>query len=355
MLHALNEFFAIFDSKPDKKMTHSRNTGFAPMAKVDGSKIRKLREEKGLTQLYLATTVEVTTDTISRWENRRYPTIKKENALNLAQALEVTLEEILLEDKPELKVEAEAGEEKEEKEQKESLPEETSKEPVLAKKDQKKKQNILFYPACLAILACIVLAVLKTGSFFERTTISATRFLPKQTPVNRSFPVIIRIKTNSEQNLPIILRESLPQSCIPISGSPPFTAVDQKTREIKWIKKTTGNNESIFLYLVKVTATVSKGSSLKFSGSAILRIGNNISTPIKGHDTVTISSHHWADSNLDNKIDDEEILYVYEQFEQIAELEDEINEIEDIWSGNGYSWNDEQQQFTIFGKYIDGF
>ena len=62
---------------------------------IDGSKIKTLREQQGLTQLYLATVVEVTTDTISRWENRHYQSIKRENAEKLAEALEVSLEELL--------------------------------------------------------------------------------------------------------------------------------------------------------------------------------------------------------------------------------------------------------------------
>ena len=65
------------------------------MVKIDGSKVRSLRESKGLTQLYISTVVGVTTDTISRWENKRYPSIKEENALKLADALEVSLEQIL--------------------------------------------------------------------------------------------------------------------------------------------------------------------------------------------------------------------------------------------------------------------
>ena len=66
------------------------------MVKIDGSRVRNLRESKGLTQLYIATVVGVTTDTISRWENNRYPTIRRENALKLAEALEVPLDDILL-------------------------------------------------------------------------------------------------------------------------------------------------------------------------------------------------------------------------------------------------------------------
>ena len=69
--------------------------GPSQMVKIDGSRVRSLREAKGLTQLYIATVVEVTTDTISRWENKRYPSIKEENGLKLAEALEVTLDDIL--------------------------------------------------------------------------------------------------------------------------------------------------------------------------------------------------------------------------------------------------------------------
>ena len=63
---------------------------------LDASEIRRIRESQQLTQLYVSKVVGVTTDTISRWENNRYPTIRRENALKLAEALEVPLEDILL-------------------------------------------------------------------------------------------------------------------------------------------------------------------------------------------------------------------------------------------------------------------
>ena len=76
-------------------MTDNTFAGPMSMVKIDGAKIKLLREQQGLTQLYLATAVEVTTDTISRWENRRYPSIKRDNGLKLAEALNVQLEDIL--------------------------------------------------------------------------------------------------------------------------------------------------------------------------------------------------------------------------------------------------------------------
>ena len=66
-----------------------------PVVPIDGSKIKTIREAKKLTQLYVANVVGVTTDTISRWENNRYPAVKRDNAEKLAAALEVDLAEIV--------------------------------------------------------------------------------------------------------------------------------------------------------------------------------------------------------------------------------------------------------------------
>ena len=68
---------------------------FSPGVAIDGARVRAIREEKKLTQLYVASVVGVTTDTISRWENNRYPTVRRDNAEKLAGALEVELPEIL--------------------------------------------------------------------------------------------------------------------------------------------------------------------------------------------------------------------------------------------------------------------
>jgi len=72
------------------------------IVRIDGKKIKQFREQQELTQLYVATVVGVTVDTISRWENKRYPGIKKGNCLKLAEALEVDLAD-LLESSPEEK------------------------------------------------------------------------------------------------------------------------------------------------------------------------------------------------------------------------------------------------------------
>jgi len=76
------------DSKTDMRQ-------LPPTLRIEGGRVKQLREEKGLTQLYVATAVGVTVDTISRWENKRYPTVRRENVLKLAEILEVDVSEIM--------------------------------------------------------------------------------------------------------------------------------------------------------------------------------------------------------------------------------------------------------------------
>jgi len=55
------------------------------MMRISDAKLRTLHEQQELTQLYLATTIEVTTETISRWERSNTSNIKKDNGKKLAE------------------------------------------------------------------------------------------------------------------------------------------------------------------------------------------------------------------------------------------------------------------------------
>ncbi|MDF1555520.1 MAG: helix-turn-helix transcriptional regulator, partial [Deferrisomatales bacterium] len=63
---------------------------------IDGDRVRQIREEKELTQLYIAEVVGVSVDTVSRWENKRTQAIRGDNVRALAAALEVPVEDITL-------------------------------------------------------------------------------------------------------------------------------------------------------------------------------------------------------------------------------------------------------------------
>ncbi|MCI5224192.1 MAG: XRE family transcriptional regulator, partial [Candidatus Electrothrix sp. AR4] len=60
---------------------------------INGPKIRQLRTEQDLTQLYVATECEVAVETVSRWELSS-PNIKLANATKLADLFGVSLEKI---------------------------------------------------------------------------------------------------------------------------------------------------------------------------------------------------------------------------------------------------------------------
>jgi len=310
-------------------MTEQIFPGPSQMVKIDGSKVRSLRESKGLTQLYIATVVEVTTDTISRWENKRYPSIKEENALKLAEALEVTLDDIL------------------EKEEEITKPEETVTVAVPQTKVPKSKQIFLW----LMLLVIVLLLPFIWYSFKqpEPVTISATRILPPHIPVGQPFPVIIQVETKQPGLFSLILKETLPANCDPIVSGPPFTGIDKKTGSLKWIARTTGQ-VTTFVYLAKrhiVESNTPGDASLRFSGTVTLRDKKSSETTIAGSLVLPLADYHWADANRDNRIEDAEILNVYDTFSWLDNVKYDWQEIDAIWSGNGYHWDSSKQEYII--------
>jgi transcriptional regulator with XRE-family HTH domain len=307
--------------------------GRPSMVRIDGDKVRKFRESLELTQLYLATAVGVTTDTISRWENRRYPTIKKENALKLAEGLEVSLEEIL--------------EDHETESQDEGLKE---KQQETSEADESRLPKIFtIRPLLVLTLICVVIISGAFWRFFfghEKINITAHRFLPPHVAPGLSFPVIISAETDHVGSLSLILRESVPRECTPIEADPAFTAIDEKTSDLKWIYQT-DMKKIAFYYLATINPGTRPGRKLQFEGTITVRKGRSTVTPIKGPNTLQLSPLHWADANGDKKIDDEEILTVYDELGKIKGINFGIEQIEDIWSGTGYRWDEKTKKFII--------
>lgn len=313
-------------------ITDRPSIGGPPMVRIDGDKVRKFRESLELTQLYLATAVGVTTDTISRWENRRYPTIKKENALKLAEALEVSLEEIL--------------EDHEIESQDEGLKE---KQQETDEADESRLPKIFtIRPLLVLTLICVVIISGAWWSFFghQKINITAHRFLPPHVAPGLPFPVIISVETDHVGSFSLILRESVPRECIPIEADPAFTAIDEKTGDLKWIYQT-DMQKITFCYLVTINPGTRLGKKLQFEGTVTVRKGRSTTTPIKGPNTLRLSPLHWADANGDEKIDDEEILTVYDELGKMKDINFGIEQIEDIWSGNGYRWDEKTKKFII--------
>jgi transcriptional regulator with XRE-family HTH domain len=299
--------------------------GSVAMAKIDGEAIRRLRETKGLTQLYIATAVGVTTDTISRWENRRYPSIKQENAARLAEALEVPLSAIL-EEQP---------------------PEETTAAEIMPGAGRKSRRRItLWLPALGLLLLAAGFSAWRLSPAPEHSRFEAVRILPSHAPPGQTFPVVLRLTSGSNHSSPLILKEELPASSIPLQGEPAFTSIDREGKVVKWISRT-GREPAVFAYLAQAPSQAAMGETLYFQGSVILRQEQDATIDIIGSRSLEVSPYHWADLNRDGRIDDEEILFVYDTFSLLEDHAFNRKLIEDIWAAEGYRWDEASGSYEI--------
>ncbi len=303
-------------------------SGPMSMIKIDGTKIKHLREKQGLTQLYLATAVQVTTDTISRWENRRYPSIKKDNGVKLAEALNVSIEDIL-EDPSQEKPE-------------------TQNDPAPNKTINKQKTYGFkkTWPLLLLGLTLLVIA----GAFLilglpssQQVSFKTKRIIPNHCTPGQPFPVIIKVTGSADSSTALIIREILPEKSSIHKVSPVISSSGIKNHTIKWLKKI--NSSAVFAYIVSIDEQA--GNTIHFGGTAAIGRGTVTPVPIGGDTISTLSKYHWADTDKNNTISDSEILAVYDQYSEIDGIDTFIDTIEEIWLGSGYKWNSEQSSFEI--------
>lgn len=286
---------------------------------INGEKIRTVREEKGLTQLYLATVVGVTTDTISRWENRRYPSIKLDNARKLAEALEIPLEELLETPSPD-------G----------SDAEENGQEPpphLFSSFCIHRKRLGLLLAAALVVGAATAAALL----WLNRPDLRATRIMPRHTAPNLPFPVVIRINGPVEFHGTLLVREELEgdgDATGPLEEGQP----KQFGKNPRWIGRM-DNGKAVFLYLVTPGKKVKPEDKLTFSGDIITREGQMIGESINGPEQVIVTGYHWADTDQDYVISDGEILSAFETYALPGNSTINLSALEELWLAGRYTWN----------------
>lgn len=313
-------------------MTDNSIPGPMNMVKIDGSKIKRLREQQGLTQLYLATAVQVTTDTISRWENKRYPSIKKENGIKLAEALNVQLDE-LLEDE-----EAVNGDDTHATV---TIPPSTAPSGGIKTGFRKAWPFLLLSLTLFCVLAAFLWYSLSSS---PDVTISAERTVPEHCIAGQPFPVMIRITGVPEDKLTaIIIRENVPANAIIHKISPELSGGGMKNNMIKWLKKI--NDTTIFAYVISVAGA--DDEKIDFYGTAAVSGNSGPPPPITGDNMTKIGHFHWADTDNDNIISDSEILAVHDRYGEIEGIDLDIDLIENIWLGSGYKWNQTTAAFEI--------
>jgi transcriptional regulator with XRE-family HTH domain len=288
---------------------------------INGNKIRLLREQNDLTQLYLATVVGVTTDTISRWENRRYPSIKLENARKLADALGVPLEELLEEKEHDGSVDTAAPA---------PLPQTFWFSVVPSR-------YLLFLGGIgIALLGVVLFLLLNRGDGVATT---ATRILPSHASYNLPFPVRIEISGAADWHQTLLIREELSGDCMAIGPSEGNTP-KQYGKKPSWIG-TLADGRATFLYmvhpLVQPKAQSEYQNIIKFSGDLVYREGQAVGEKIGGPDTIALTPYHWADIDQDYVINDNEILLAYETFSVPGQNLIYFAAIEELWLAGGYT------------------
>ncbi len=305
------------------------------IVRIDGEKIKTLRERQGLTQLYLATVVGVTTDTISRWENRRSRTIKQENGLKLAEALEVSLEDILESEKPK----------KPEKEQEDLV----GGKPISDLFKTPRKSLLSEAPIMLALCFAGVLALVSMNFFQlgEHPSFQSNRILPAHTAPGTTFPVIITISGATETPVSILLRDELSCNC----ETRELSDIDKGKKfgnKPRWIGRVDKQTSS-FAYEVHTLKTLHEGEEIIFKGDFVTKKDSENGEKIGGAERIAIAPFHWADSNRDYSISDDEILMVYEDFSAAEKGGFTFEEVEELWLAGHYSWNKEKLLFETGG------
>ena len=285
----------------------------SPSVSIDGQAIRRIREEKRLTQLYVAKVVGVTTDTVSRWENNRYPTIRRDNAINLADALDVTLEEIL-------------------KQQEEPVVETPS-------------------PASRNIWPVVLLALfLLAGSvwFFSQRQIEvsndihATRLQPLYAaPGSR---ILIRVQLEMDKPYKgVIIKEQFPEGWTLIDAFPPVSSLGNQ-KSARWMLRNPASRTMIS-YLLEVAADEADGQA-HISGEIITNPdGQRASVRISSSQGMEIAPLHWVDADGNQVIDDVEILEISDLFDQSEIFRNEWEQIEDLWDAGSYRWDHQRRRF----------
>lgn len=289
-----------------------------PTVSVDGNMARRIREEKKLTQLYVAKVVGVTTDTISRWENNRYPSIKRENALRLAEALEVAVEEIL---RRETAADAEP-----------LAPAASARSPLR------------FLPLLLIPLVVVGAYFFSARPVPTPISLAATRELPNFAAPGTSFPVRVHLEiANAPKGF--ILREHFPPGWQLIEAVPPASSLDNESGMARWILKP-GEGLKRVSYLLRVDPAATVGKLGEFSGEIIANPDRG-SPPaiVAGSSQAKIASFLWADQNGDHVVDDAEMLQASDTLEQMRGIHLDWAALEEIWDAGSYTWDPKKERF----------
>jgi len=175
---------------------------------------------------------------------------------------------------------------------------------------------------------------------------SAGRNLPPQAPPGQTFPVLIRVHSAGPGAMSLILKETLPADSKSPQSVPDPTTVDNKENSLKWISRTE-SGDSVYTYLCQVPPGAAYGETLSFSGTVTRKQALGEQETVTGAATLIVEPFHWADTNRDQAIDDEEILAVYDLYSDIDGLDFDRDRIDSLWAAGGYHWDEKKKKYMV--------
>lgn len=289
-----------------------------PTVGLDGTAVRRIREGKGLTQLYVAEVVGVSVDTVSRWENNRTSAVKRENAEALAGALEVVLSEILRSPEPEAVIE----------------------EPTPRRRTSARVW-CLGAAALLALAAGAALLFLLGG---PALSVEAERALPAYLAPGNSAPVLVRIRVLSGAGRRVVLRERLPHGWRLERSTLPPDAGPGPDGLVRWIVPMTGR-ETMVAYVVRAPEDAPVGSTGQFEGELAFPGPRGGGAGIDGDQRTEVELVYWADQNGDYHLSDGELLEALERLEAVKALNPDSSDLRPLWGAGEYTWDEGKKSF----------
>ena len=293
-----------------------------PSVSIDGESIRRIREEGKLTQLYVAKVVGVTTDTVSRWENNRYPTIRRDNALKLAEALEVDLESILR--------------------QEELHPE--SQDSGESPAGTSISGQRYWYLGIIVVISLVVAFMVLNSSQAPLKLLIGHRNVPNFTAPGARVPIEIEI-TSEKKLKGLIVREEFPPGWNLLEADPPPASLDNLTGNVRWILRDPAQNKKI-VYILQPPIDIPMNTQIIIKGEIVANPdGQQFHFPVPEADLLTIAPLHWADKNGNSIIDDMEILDVSDMVDASDQIHYDWDLMEKLWDAGGYVFDLDSHQF----------
>ena len=283
---------------------------------IDGDRVRQIREEKELTQLYIAEVVGVSVDTVSRWENKRTQAIRTDNVRALAAALEVPAEDITL-----------AG----------GSPE---REPPRGW-----RRPILLTTLAVGVLMAIAVAWRLWG--IDSPVLVATRRLPAYTAPGTVVPVVVRAQVMSGEVGRVVLREQLPSGWLFVGAAPAPDQGPDASGRLRWIVPVNEGRATV-AYVVRAPAGAPESSAHRFAGEVVTAGKTGSQVAVEGEERIDLEYIYWADEDGDFQVGDGEVLDALERIEAAPDLGVDSVDLQALWGADEYEWDRKSGTFRAF-------